>query len=89
MFDTTTEMVIEGTVWRFDWVNPHIYIIVATKGPDGAPALVEGEGVGITQALVDGFNEDPDFLTAPAALTESWDHRPNLEFSQDTEACDP
>jgi hypothetical protein len=58
MFDTSTELVIEGTVSRFDWVNPHMYIVVATQGPDGAPALVEGEGVGITQALVDGLNPD-------------------------------
>ena len=58
MFDTSKELVIEGTVSRFDWVNPHMYIVVATKGPDGQPALVEGEGVGITQALVDGLDRN-------------------------------
>jgi uncharacterized protein DUF6152 len=58
MFDTTKEIVIEGTVARFDWVNPHMYLVVATKGPDGQPALVEGEGVGITQALVDGLDRN-------------------------------
>ena len=58
MFDTTQEILIEGTVARFDWVNPHMYLIVATKGPDGQPALIEGEGVGITQALVDGLDRE-------------------------------
>jgi hypothetical protein len=58
MFDTSQEILIEGTVARFDWVNPHMYLIVATKGPDGQPALVEGEGLGITQALVDGLDRD-------------------------------
>jgi hypothetical protein len=58
MFDTSQEIIIEGTVARFDWVNPHMYLIVETKGPDGQPALVEGEGVGITQALVDGLNRE-------------------------------
>jgi hypothetical protein len=58
MFDTTKEIVVEGTVARFDWVNPHMYLVVATKGPDGQPALVEGEGVGITQALVDGLDRN-------------------------------
>jgi hypothetical protein len=58
MFDTSTEIVIEGTVSRFDWVNPHMYLIVETTGPDGQPALVEGEGVGITQALVDGLDRN-------------------------------
>jgi hypothetical protein len=58
MFDTSEELLIEGTVARFDWVNPHMYLIVETEGPDGGPALVEGEGLGITQALVDGLDRD-------------------------------
>jgi hypothetical protein len=33
--------------------------------------------------------EDPDFLTGPATLTQQWDHRPDLDFSQNTGACDP
>ncbi|MGV3590819.1 MAG: DUF6152 family protein [Gammaproteobacteria bacterium] len=58
MFDTSQEMLIEGTVARFDWVNPHMYLIVETIGPDGEKALVEGEGLAITQALVDGLRRD-------------------------------
>jgi hypothetical protein len=58
MFDTSKEIIIEGKVARFDWVNPHMYLIVETTGPDGQPALVEGEGVGITQALVDGLKRE-------------------------------
>ncbi len=58
MFDQSQEILVEGTVARFDWVNPHMYLIVETVGPDGEPALVEGEGLGITQALVDGLDRD-------------------------------
>jgi hypothetical protein len=58
MFDQSKEILIEGTVARFDWVNPHMYLVIETKGPDGKPALVEGEGLGITQALVDGLDRD-------------------------------
>ena len=58
MFDKSQEILVEGTVARFDWVNPHMYLIVETKGPDGQPALVEGEGLGITQALVDGLDRE-------------------------------
>ena len=58
MFDTSKEILIEGKVARFDWVNPHMYLVVETTGPDGKSALVEGEGVAITQALVDGLNRD-------------------------------
>ncbi|HEY8518461.1 MAG TPA: DUF6152 family protein [Gammaproteobacteria bacterium] len=58
MFDTTQEILIEGKVARFDWVNPHMYLVVETTGPDGKPALIEGEGLGITQALVDGLRRE-------------------------------
>jgi uncharacterized protein DUF6152 len=58
MFDTTQEILIEGKVSRFDWVNPHMYLVVETTGPDGKPALIEGEGLGVTQALVDGLDRD-------------------------------
>jgi hypothetical protein len=58
MFDTSQELVLKGTVAKFDWVNPHMYLTIATTGPDGKPALVEGEGLGITQALVDGLKRD-------------------------------
>src|SRR5262245_66199264 len=58
MFDTSKEILIEGTVARFDWVNPHMYLVVETTGPDGKKALIEGEGLGITQALVDGLDRD-------------------------------
>ena len=54
MFDTSQEILLEGTVYRFDWVNPHMYLTIQTTDPDGNPALVEGEGLAITQALVDG-----------------------------------
>lgn len=58
MFDTTQELLLQGTVARFDWVNPHMYLTVETLGPDGKPALVEGEGLAITQARVDGLNRE-------------------------------
>lgn len=58
MFDTSQEVVLKGTVARFDWVNPHMYLVIATTGPDGKPVQIEGEGLGITQALVDGLERD-------------------------------
>ncbi len=58
MFDTSQEILYKGTVERFDWVNPHMYLVVKTEGPDGKPALVEGEGLAITQALVDGLKRE-------------------------------
>jgi hypothetical protein len=58
MFDMSKVEVIEGKVARLDWTNPHMYLTVETKGPDGKPALIEGEGLGITQANVDGLKRE-------------------------------
>jgi hypothetical protein len=57
-FDASKEIVIKGKVARLDWKNPHIYLIVETVGEDGKPQLIEGEGVAITQALVDGLHRE-------------------------------
>ena len=58
MFDTNREVLFEGTVVRFDWVNPHMYLYVEAEGPDGETAVIQGEGLAITQALVDGLDRD-------------------------------
>lgn len=58
MFDTTREVLFEGIVVRFDWVNPHMYLIIETKGPDGKPMQIEGEGLAITQARADGLRPE-------------------------------
>ena len=68
MFDTSKEILIEGKVARFDWVNPHMYLVVETIGPDGKPALVEGEGVAITQALVDGLKREALPVGTPVVM---------------------
>ena len=57
-FDQTQEILIEGTVERFDWVNPHMYLYIAAESPDGETVVIQGEGLGITQALVDGLDRD-------------------------------
>jgi hypothetical protein len=78
MFDQSQEILIEGTVARFDWVNPHMYLVVETTGPDGKPALVEGEGLGITQALVDGLDRD---APRPLNLNRPWPTTPSAATS--------
>jgi hypothetical protein len=68
MFNTTEEILVEGTVERFEWVNPHMYLIVATEGPDGEQVLVEGEGLAITQALVDGLRREALMPGTPVVM---------------------
>jgi len=68
LFDTTKEILVEGTVARFDWKNPHMYLIVETKGPKGEKVLVEGEGLAITQALVDGLRREALMPGTPVVM---------------------
>ncbi len=35
MFDQTTTVTLEGTVSRFNWANPHVYIFVETNNESG------------------------------------------------------
>jgi hypothetical protein len=58
MFDNSQEVLIEGTVSRFDWMNPHTYLFFEAEGPNGQKAVIQGEGLAITQALVDGLRKD-------------------------------
>jgi hypothetical protein len=55
-------------VAKFDWKNPHMYLTVETKGPDGKPLLVEGEGLAITQALVDGLRKEALMPGTPVVM---------------------
>ncbi|MES2626361.1 MAG: DUF6152 family protein, partial [Pseudomonadota bacterium] len=57
-FDASREILIEGKIARLDWKNPHMYLIVETVDADGAPLLVQAEGLSITQALVDGLDRE-------------------------------
>jgi hypothetical protein len=57
-YDASKEVLIEGTIARFEWTNPHMYLIVETKGEDGKPRLVQVEGLATTQALVDGLHRE-------------------------------
>jgi len=57
-FDASKEILIKGTIVRLEWKNPHMYLIVETVGEDGKRQLVQGEGLAITQALVDGLHKE-------------------------------
>jgi hypothetical protein len=61
-FDATREVTIEGTVSRFDWKNPHVYLIVEISDENGGKRLQQFEGLAVTQALAMGL--DRKALTA-------------------------
>lgn len=36
MFDTSKEVVLEGTVTKYDWKNPHVYMALQVRADDGS-----------------------------------------------------
>lgn len=59
---------VKGTVARLEWKNPHIYLIVETVGAGGKRQLIQGEGLAITQALVDGLQKEDLRPGAPVVM---------------------
>lgn len=43
MFDRTTTQTVEGTVAKFQWMNPHSWLNVEAPGSDGAMAMYDIE----------------------------------------------
>jgi hypothetical protein len=35
MFDTTRELVLEGSIVEYEWRNPHVYLAIEMQGPEG------------------------------------------------------
>ena len=46
MFDTAREIAVTGTVTRYEWRNPHVYMAVQTVAEDGESLRAAGRGGG-------------------------------------------
>jgi hypothetical protein len=60
-YDVRSEVIVEGTLAKIDWANPHVYLTVATPGPDGRRVLQQVESVSIASAQATGLKRE--FLT--------------------------
>ncbi|HXS79141.1 MAG TPA: DUF6152 family protein [Gammaproteobacteria bacterium] len=60
-FDTTGEVIVEGTLAKVDWANPHVYLTVETAGPEGQRVLQQVESVSVAVAQATGLKRE--FLT--------------------------
>jgi hypothetical protein len=58
VFDTKKEVVIEGTVAKLDWMNPHIYFTVETKDLRGETVLQEIEASSVSEAVALGLRKE-------------------------------
>jgi len=58
LYDTTQDVVIEGTVTKLEWRNPHVSMTVASKDAEGAPVLREIEVMSVSEARALGLRQD-------------------------------
>src|SRR5262245_53493809 len=58
LYDTTKEVVFEGTVTKLEWRNPHVSMTVETKDADGASALHDVEVMSVSEARALGLRQD-------------------------------
>jgi hypothetical protein len=58
-YDMTGDLVtVEGTLVEVDWANPHIYLALATAGPNGQRILQQVEAVSVSQAQATGLTRE-------------------------------
>ena len=58
LYDTTQDVVIEGTVTKLEWRNPHVSMTVESNNADGAPVLREIEVMSVSEARALGLRQD-------------------------------
>jgi Family of unknown function (DUF6152) len=57
MFDDTKDLEVAGTVYQFQWTNPHIFIELMVDGPNGPyKYIIEGPTPGVLRAHDWKFN---------------------------------
>ena len=58
LYDTTKEVVIEGTVAELEWRNPHVSLTVETKSADGTTVRRDIEVMSVSEARALGLRRE-------------------------------
>jgi uncharacterized protein DUF6152 len=58
LYDTAQDVVVEGTVAKLEWRNPHVSMTVETKDAEGATALREIEVMSVSEARALGLRQE-------------------------------
>lgn len=57
-FDISQTIVVDGTIAKLEWRNPHSYLVVETTSEDGRPLMKEVEFAGIATVQTTGLRRD-------------------------------
>jgi len=58
LYDTTQDVVIEGTVTKLEWRNPHVSMTVESEDAEGASVLREIEVMSVSEARALGLRQE-------------------------------
>jgi hypothetical protein len=69
LYDTTKEVVIEGTVAELEWRNPHVSLTVETKSADGTAVRRDIEVMSVSEARALGLRQEAIAVGSRVAVT--------------------
>lgn len=67
-FDMRGEVVVEGTLAKVDWANPHVYLTVDTVGPGGQRIQQQVEAVSMSSVQATGLTRDRLVVGTPVVV---------------------
>lgn len=70
-FDGSKPVTLKGTVTRMEWINPHAWLHIEVKGPDGKVVAWMIEGGAPNALLRRGWNRD-SLKAGPAVVVEGY-----------------
>ena len=73
LYDTTKEVVIEGTVAELEWRNPHVSLTVETKSADGTAVRRDIEVMSVSEARALGLRVIPWTVNTPSDIAKVLD----------------
>jgi len=81
MYDQQTNVSVGGTVTRYSWTNPHVYVYI--EAPADTGELVERFELSADRRhLTFSFeHEDPEYLLEPVTGEMQWLYGPDIEFT--------
>jgi hypothetical protein len=57
-FDAKAPVTLRGTVTKIEWINPHSWLFLDVRGPDGKVVNWAVEGSGTNQLMRHGFSKN-------------------------------
>ena len=74
-YDGEKPVTISGTVSKVEWMNPHIYITLAVKGPDGRSEQWRMEGYPPNMLVRQGWRKDVTLKLGAEVTVTGWRSR--------------